>query len=106
MADMQNHIPKGPPMCELCRRVPSSARSVVSGSSNVSQAFCSLFLLLLTLFFGGVTAGLRAQAPTPVTVPTWRYDLTHAGQNTQETELTPANVGPTTFGKLFSHAVD
>ena len=45
-------------------------------------------------------------AQTEVAVPTWRYDLTHAGQNTHETELTPANVNPGSFGKLFSHATD
>ncbi len=45
-------------------------------------------------------------AQTPVPVLTWRYDLTHAGANTSETALTPANVNPTTFGKLFSVAVD
>ncbi len=44
--------------------------------------------------------------PTPVTVPTWRYDLTHAGQNTSETALTPANVNESMFGKLFSQTVD
>lgn len=49
---------------------------------------------------------LVAQTPTPVPVPTWRYDLTHAGQNTQETALTPANVASSTFGKLFSVKVD
>jgi hypothetical protein len=49
---------------------------------------------------------LIAQAPTAVTVPTWRYDLTHAGQNTRETALTPANVGSSAFGKLFSLPVD
>jgi hypothetical protein len=39
-------------------------------------------------------------------VPTWRYDLTHAGQNTKETALTPTNVNATSFGKLFSVLVD
>lgn len=47
-----------------------------------------------------------AQTPTPVPVLTWRYDLTHAGQNTQETALTPANVNTQSFGKLFSLPVD
>jgi hypothetical protein len=51
-------------------------------------------------------ASLLAQTPTPVPVLTWRYDLTHAGQNTNETALTPANVNTTSFGKLFSLKVD
>jgi hypothetical protein len=106
MADMQTHIPKGLSMCELCRRVPAAAGSVLSGFSVAPSAFSSLFLLLIALLCGGLTPRLSAQVPTPVTVPTWRYDLTHAGQNTQETALTPANVTPTTFGKLFSHVVD
>jgi hypothetical protein len=49
---------------------------------------------------------LSAQTPTPVTVPTWRYDNTHAGENTSETALTPDNVNPRSFGKLFSVDVD
>ena len=49
---------------------------------------------------------LIAQTPTPVPVLTWRYDLTHAGQNTNETALTPSNVNVDSFGKLFSMSVD
>src|ERR1035438_3115253 len=52
------------------------------------------------------TASLLAQTPTPVPVLTWRYDLTHEGQNTNETALTPANVNVNSFGKLFAVAVD
>jgi len=47
-----------------------------------------------------------AQIPTPVPVTTWRYDLGHAGQNTQETALNPSNVNPSSFGKLFALPVD
>ena len=49
---------------------------------------------------------LFAQVPTPVPVTTWRYDLSHAGQNTRETALNPSNVNPNSFGKLFTLPVD
>ncbi|MGA2652532.1 MAG: chitobiase/beta-hexosaminidase C-terminal domain-containing protein [Terracidiphilus sp.] len=59
--------------------------------------------LTLLCFFA---VSSRAQTPTPVPSPTWRYDITHEGQNTQETALTPANVNVNSFGKLFSLGVD
>ncbi len=59
-----------------------------------SYFLCALALLLP----GSVLAQMN--------VPTWRYDMTRQGQNTQETQLTPANVNPATFGKLRSYAVD
>ena len=52
------------------------------------------------------TTVVSAQTPTPVPVTTWRYDLTHAGQNIRETALSPANVNVNSFGKLFSLSVD
>jgi hypothetical protein len=67
-----------------------------------SAGLCTLASVLFSLSAGG----LMAQTPTPVPVLTWRYDLTHAGQNTRETALTPANVSETGFGKLFSLSVD
>ncbi|MDQ1693591.1 MAG: hypothetical protein QOH85_1126, partial [Acidobacteriaceae bacterium] len=63
-------------MCELCGRAPSAASSVLSGFFDASKALCSLFLVVVALFVGGLTPCLMAQVPTPVTVPTWRYDLT------------------------------
>ena len=64
------------------------------------------FGLLSFVALAGFARGTFAQTPTAVPVLTWRYDLTHAGQNTQETVLTPENVNVSTFGKLFSLSVD
>ena len=63
-----------------------------------------LALLLASPCF--LVATLSAQIPTAVPVLTWRYDLTHSGQNTSETALSPTNVSPDSFGKLFSLSVD
>jgi Bacterial Ig-like domain (group 3)/Chitobiase/beta-hexosaminidase C-terminal domain/Legume lectin domain len=71
-----------------------------NGKTRTILLALSLLLLLLPV------ADLWAQTPTPVLVPTWRYDLTHAGQNTNETALTPANVNVNSFGKLFTLKVD
>ena len=66
-----------------------------------------LFLIFTIAWVSGYPGILlEAQTVTPVNVLTWRYDLTHQGQNTHETLLTPANVTPGSFGKLFSQAVD
>src|SRR3569833_1048197 len=54
----------------------------------------------------GIATSAPAQTPTAVPVLTWRYDQTHAGQNTSETALTTTNVNPGSFGKLFSLKVD
>ncbi len=41
-----------------------------------------------------------------VNVPTYHNDNMRSGANTNEVILTPANVNPQSFGKLFSQAVD
>ncbi len=82
----------------------SSARRSATRPAKTPPIYvlCPLVLALFCL----PVASLWAQTPTPVTVPTWRYDLTHAGQNTSETALTPANVNVNSFGKLFALTVD
>jgi hypothetical protein len=49
---------------------------------------------------------LAACAARAVDVTTWRYDISRSGQNTSELTLQPANVNSSTFGKLYSYAVD
>src|SRR5580765_6613895 len=41
-----------------------------------------------------------------VSVTTYRNNLARTGENLAETILTPANVNPLRFGKIFSRAVD
>jgi hypothetical protein len=48
---------------------------------------------------------IAAGAPIPG-IFTYHYDNARDGQNLNETILTPSNVNSTTFGKLFSRAVD
>jgi hypothetical protein len=63
----------------------------------------------LTLALGmiGALALLRGQtASAQVDVTQYHYDSSNTGQNLGETILSPANVNPTQFGKLFSAPVD
>jgi hypothetical protein len=83
------------------RRVQSFLSSHFNRTNSAMRAAGLVWSLLF-----GFAASLIAQAPTAVPVLTWRYDVTHEGQNTSETALTPANVAPSTFGKLFSLSVD
>ena len=88
--------------------LPSSSRiwRILSAATGTLTNRRLLWRLVLAWGCGGVAPYLVAQVPTPVTVPTWRYDLTHSGANTSETALTPGNVHESTFGKLFSVTVD
>jgi uncharacterized protein (TIGR03437 family) len=49
---------------------------------------------------------LPGMAQSQVSLTTYRNNLARSGENLQETILTPLNVTPVQFGKIFSHPVD
>lgn len=67
-----------------------------SGQSSLAR---TIFTSILCLY---ACASCSAQ----VNVTTYHYDNTRSGANTQETILTPSNVKPASFGKLFSVSLD
>src|SRR3569833_3297666 len=86
----------------------SSPRLSVYGflTNKKTASHIQMLCFAVVTIFCSSASSILAQTPTPVPVPTWRYDSTHAGQNTNETALTPANVNADSFGKLFSVKVD
>lgn len=87
-------------------RLSPTAPAFSLGSKHFAKLSTGLLGVLALVFACAPLTGAFAQTPTPVPVLTWRYDLTHAGENTQETALTQANVNTSSFGKLFSLPVD
>src|SRR5580698_9586228 len=61
-------------------------------------------LAAVTLVIWTVTNANAAGATPSVT--TWRYDIGRTGQNQSEMVLTPSNVNNSSFGKLYTYAVD
>ncbi len=74
------------------------ATAAASGSTQVTASL------------NGITGNASLTVTTPssggANVVTWHFDAQRSGLNPGEQTLTPSNVTPTTFGKLFSYLVD
>jgi hypothetical protein len=74
------------------------ATGVATGSTTISATLNSVT--------GSTSATVTAAATGTTNVTTWHFDNNRSGPNPNETTLTPANVAPSTFGKLFSYSID
>ncbi len=87
------------------RSVLQEVASTVDGRAVFRSAVLAACLGIAA--FGMATSGTYAQTPqTKVDVTTYHNDNARSGLNANETQLKPANVNVTHFGKLFTHAVD
>src|SRR5579864_4530620 len=82
------------PECPLSRARTTNARKVRRLTHFFRVSFCLVFLLL--------ARSTAAQTG----VVTQHYDNSRTGANTNETILTPSNVNPSSFARLFSYSVD
>src|ERR1700745_2615270 len=105
-----------PRSCRMCAlgalppvvNLPPSEKTTDQPDADVDQiTFLASWRTMLAAGLLSAVVMLCAgtiSAQTPVT--TWHYDNARTSANMTETVLTPANVTPTSFGKLFSEPVD
>lgn len=74
-------------------------------SSNMKPAIRDLTFAALTILYG-VALVFPPSASAQVQVTTSQYDNARTGSDLHETILTPGNVNPNQFGKLFTLRVD
>jgi uncharacterized protein YjdB len=75
----------------LASAVASGATSVMAAQGGVS---------------GNASFMVTIAPGTGVNVSMWHYDANRSGLNPSELSLTPSNVNPNSFGKLFSYLTD
>jgi hypothetical protein len=83
---------------------------------SLALCFFAFFAILLCAGLSGCGTSVSGATSPPPTqtqasspgqnVVTWHFDNSRSGLNANETKLTPQNVSPQTFGKLFSYLVD
>jgi fibronectin type 3 domain-containing protein len=83
-----------------------SSQSTTSANLVAPNAAGSVTVTATSVANNTVSASATIGITDLTGVTTWRYDNTRAGANTHEFALTTSNVNTTTFGKLFSCAVD
>src|SRR5579864_3826216 len=86
------------PVVNGVSRLLSGERAFAGFLNAFSSRFSSLAALLLI--------GTLTLCSAQVSVATYHNNKQRTGSNILETILTPSNVNPTQFGKLFSQAVD
>jgi hypothetical protein len=86
----------------------TSVVTVSSGGFAVAVAAGSAISVTASYggFSGSATVNVSPAAASNANIPTFHTDQTRSGVNPNETILTPANVIPQSFGKLFSLLVD
>ncbi len=57
-------------------------------------------------FTSSATVNVSQSTATGVSIPTFHVDQSRSGANLKETMLTPANITPQSFGKLFTQLLD
>ena len=73
------------------------ATAVASGSTQITAS--------LNAISGNAALTVTAPSSGGANVVTWHFDAQRSGLNPGEQSLTPSNVNPTKFGKLFSYLV-
>jgi Bacterial Ig-like domain (group 2) len=89
--------------------VANTAVATVTSAGLVTAAASGSTKITASLNGISGTASLTVTAAPPAggaNVTTWHFDTQRSGLNAGEQMLTPTNVNPTTFGKLFSYLVN